>query len=79
MRGWITPHPNVNLYVEDDITRCPSCGDSENLKWGETKPYVTQTNVYETCRCGNCGTISRSRVTATSKSKRHSLIMSVAK
>lgn len=73
LRPWITPHPNLNLYIDDDITSCPSCL-STNLKW-DIGNYVTSANTFASCRCKDCGAISRSRLTDLSKTKRQSLIL----
>lgn len=58
LRPWIKPHPNVGLFIEDDVTVCPACGSS-HLKWGGT-PYATRVNLYESFRCTDCGSIGRS-------------------
>ena len=58
IRPFIKPHPNLGLYIGDDIERCPSCG-SDDLK--VTGDYYTTTNSYPELTCGNCGSNSRSR------------------
>lgn len=62
---FIKPHPNVGLFVAEDVHSCPSCG-STDLKWEGV--YTTYANQYDACRCGNCGSIGRSR-TAKPKGK----------
>ena len=62
MRPWIKPHPNVGLFVEDDVDACPSCGSS-NLKVNGS--YYTTVNRYDALQCDDCGAWSRSRVTST--------------
>jgi len=58
IRPFIKPHPNLGLYIGDDIERCPSCG-SDDLKI--TGDYYTTTNSYPELTCSNCGSNSRSR------------------
>jgi len=62
---YIKPHPNVSLFIAEDVHACPSCG-SKDLKWEGT--YATYANTYEAFRCGGCGSIGRSR-TAKPKGK----------
>jgi len=62
---FISPHPNVSLFVAEDICTCPSCGSS-NLKWEGR--YTTYANTYDAFRCEGCGSIGRSR-TAKPKGK----------
>lgn len=56
---FISPHPNVGLFVAEDVHVCPSCG-SKHLKWEGT--YTTYANQYDAFRCGDCGSIGRSRI-----------------
>lgn len=65
LRPYIKPHPNAALFVADDVHSCPSCGSKE-LKWEGT--YTTYANTYDAFRCGDCGSIGRSR-TAKPKGK----------
>lgn len=58
LRPFIQPHPNLGLYIESDVHTCPSCGSS-NLKKEGT--YNTAVNQYDAFRCGDCGSITRSR------------------
>lgn len=59
MRSYIQPHPNVGLFVTANSEICPSCG-STNLS-NTHKDYTTTVNVYETYRCNDCQSLSRSR------------------
>jgi len=63
MRPWIKPHPNLGLFIGDNLERCPSCG-FEDLK--PKGYYYTYINQYDAFQCGNCGSWSRSRRTNTS-------------
>jgi hypothetical protein len=77
IRNWITSHPNVGLHIDDNIRACPTCG-SKNLS--ETgKCYTTQANQYLELRCGDCGSLSRSRVGVTALKKKRNLLISIAK
>lgn len=59
MRSWITPHPNIGLFIIDEHEHCPSCGSKELKMQG--KYYATSMNVYETFRCINCGGVGKKR------------------
>ena len=76
LRPYIKPHPNLGLFLEDNIKRCPTCL-SEELKI--TSSYRTSTNVYDCVKCTDCQSISRSRANKTSKDFRKSLILSTNK
>lgn len=74
LRPFITPHPNLGLYIEENVQCCPSCG-SLSLEWGGT--YATNTNLYDSFRCNDCGSIGRSRNTSIPKEQRRHLTTSV--
>lgn len=78
MLPWIKMPTNINLFnvLNDDKQRCGKCG-SDDLVWGKTAPYYTNVNVYETCRCGKCGTLNRSRKTITTKDVRDKLVIAI--
>lgn len=59
LRPWITPHPNIGLFIEDEVERCPSCGSS-HIKF-EGTPYRTSVNSFQSFRCESCGSVGRSR------------------
>lgn len=71
IRSWIKPHPNIGLFVEDDVTSCPSCGCS-NITFNN-KPYVTTANLYHLFRCDDCGSIGRSKKCIPNKSMTRSV------
>ena len=62
LRAWISPHPNIGLYVKENVDSCPTCGSS-NLKLEST--YETPVNSYDALKCSDCGAWSRSRRTNT--------------
>jgi len=66
IRPWISPHPNMGLFIEDDVDVCPSCA-SENLAFGGT-PYRTGAAAYESFRCNDCGSTGRSKKSSHKKS-----------
>ena len=71
LRPYIVGHPNVNVYDEDETTRCPKCG-SDHLN---QRGYVTtQVGQYARFRCMECGGWSRSRYTTNTLAKRKSLL-----
>jgi hypothetical protein len=58
MRPFIKPHPNVGLYITEDVHSGPSCGSRELESGGV---YATSVNTYEAFRCKSCGSVGRSR------------------
>lgn len=71
IRSWIKPHPNIGLFVEDDVTSCPSCGG--NHITFSNKPYATTANFYDLFRCDDCGSIGRSKKCIPNKSMTRSV------
>lgn len=59
LRAWIKPHPNIGLFIEEDVTACPTCG-SEDIVFSN-KPYATTANLYDQFRCSNCGSVGRDK------------------
>lgn len=75
LRPWIKPHPNIGLFIIDDVECCPSCG-SEEIKMGGV--YRTQMAEYYAFRCQDCGALGRQR-RAANKGLNLKLIASVSK
>lgn len=73
IRSYIKPHPNMGLFIEEDVTCCPTCS-SNSLIWEGT--YKTYANSYDAFRCSDCGSIGRSRKTAIPKSSKTNLTIS---
>ena len=71
LRPWITGHPNIVVYNDDDTVACPVCG-SHNVK-ADGFSY-TSTSKYQRYNCGGCGAWSRSRFTLNTLSKRKALL-----
>lgn len=74
LRPFIQPHPNLGLFIETDTVSCPSCG-STNLK--KEGVYTTTVNQYDAYRCGDCGSITRSRKSKISTEERKTITSSV--
>ena len=74
LRPFINPHPNIGLFIKENVQSCPSCG-SEYLDWNGT--YSTYANSFDSFRCKSCGSIGRSRNTSLDKDARRFLTMSV--
>lgn len=62
LRAWIQPHPNLALMEPGGVLRCPVC-TSENIRI--ESEYQTLVNVYNSWRCGDCGSVSKSRKNST--------------
>ena len=58
MRQFIQPHPNLGLFVNDDVHRCPCCGSDQLV---ETGSYYTTVNSYPEYKCNSCGSNSRGK------------------
>lgn len=60
LRPYIQPHPNLGLFIKDNVQCCPSC-TSEDLNWETGKVYTTTANQYHAFRCNSCGSVGRSK------------------
>jgi len=76
LRPWIKPHPNIGLFIDSNVSCCSSCG-SEKLQW--TGEYSTYANTYSAYRCGDCGSIGRSRTALTNLKSKKQLTLSTPK
>jgi DNA polymerase elongation subunit (family B) len=76
LRPWIKPHPNIGLFIDSNVSCCSACS-SENLQW--TGEYKTYANAYPAYRCGDCGSIGRSRTALTNKKNNGQLTLSTPK
>lgn len=68
MLGWIEPHPNWGLFV-DDVSDpknpvCPNCGKRHLVKH---KKRYTKVKSYQQWFCNNCGRYSRGRAALKTK------------
>lgn len=57
LRPWMTNHPNLNVYENDD--GCPTCGSHSMQRRGYR---YTQVSVYQQWQCNDCGSWSRTRL-----------------
>lgn len=73
LRPWVTGHPNLAAYYDDDKRRCPACGSDSLVHKGTTFTNVSEYNRYQ---CNGCGAWSRDRYTINSKQKRKALLTS---
>lgn len=72
LRPWMTNHPNVAVYMEEEVEKCCKCG-SKDLHWHD-KGYTTFTGFYLTWRCEKCGAVGRSRENTLTKEKKETLL-----
>ena len=59
IRPWINPHPNMGLFITEDVCSCPNCGGQSLTETGGK--YRTQISEFTATRCDNCGAIGRVR------------------
>lgn len=70
LRPWVSDHPNINVYHDDDGMLCNRCS-SPNL---EKRGYAyTNVGQYHRYRCNDCGGWQRSRFTLNSIKSRKNL------
>jgi hypothetical protein len=65
-------HPNMNVFYDDEISRCPMCS-SVNIEY-TGKEYKTTTNSYPSFVCKDCGYQGKSRKGSLSKEKRKTIV-----
>lgn len=70
LRPWITNHPNINLFT-GSLESCKACGSQDLKPHGE---YTTTVHIYEAFKCGDCGSVHRSRKNSTPKELRDGLL-----
>lgn len=71
---YVSQHPNVSSYYDDEKVRCPRCG-SVDVKMEEGKMHHTHTSSFQVIRCNSCGGLSRDRVNLKGKDKRFNTLM----
>jgi len=76
IRPWITNHPNVALYDNEDGTVCPKCGGNHFHYRGYA---YTASGAYRRFQCLDCGGWGRETVNKLSKKKRKGLARNVPK
>ena len=79
LRPFINPHPNMGLYIGEDVRTCSTCGaDEKHLEFLDSN-YVTYANAYTAFRCKSCGAIGRSRESNTPKAAKKNMLISTPK
>lgn len=73
LRPWVSNHPNLAVYTDDNTLACPVCGSPDVEESGFT---FTNVGKYQRYLCSGCGAWSRSRYTLNSKEKRKALLAS---
>jgi len=76
LRGWMPSHPNLALHAEVDEPVCPTCMSTDVFFVGD---YGTPAGIYNSLRCGNCGSIMRQRKSALTPKKRDLTYISTAR
>lgn len=61
---FITNHPNVAVYLDDDEAKCPNCASKKVTKEGFA---YTSCGKYQRYSCGKCGAWSRGKTNLLSK------------
>ncbi len=77
IRPYIKPHPNLGLFISENVRVCPSCA-SDEIEWLD-KIYMTNVNVYDAFRCKSCGALGRSRNTKLDRDSKRFLTTPVAR
>jgi hypothetical protein len=75
LRPWLPNHPNLGLFVEGKDGCCGRCL-SKNLEYAGQ--YSTNVNLFKSFRCLDCGSIVRSRVTDTPRTKKPNLLINTS-
>lgn len=71
LRGWITNHPNINVFDDLEVERCSNCG-SESIVWDGYK--TTSAGRYKAYRCSSCGHNGHSRYSDMSTEKKKTVV-----
>jgi len=75
LRAWDAKAPNLNVYFNDDVSRCPCCG-SHHLDLIDKLSY-TQQSAFSTYQCKECGKVSRAKKNHRSKEAMQSTLVNV--
>ena len=75
MIPYIQPHPNIGIYIEENLETFTCCGSQNIADTG--KSYVTTVNSYNLLRCGDCGSLLRSKTSNLTLGKRKKILSSV--
>jgi predicted RNA-binding Zn-ribbon protein involved in translation (DUF1610 family) len=72
---FMTSHPNIGVYKEEDVHVCSKCGSQDLEESGESR---TSVSVFTQYKCNSCGAYSRGRTNSLDKEKRKKLLTSIA-
>jgi len=72
LRPFIKGVANLNLWDEEYVSVCPSCGSSD-LNW-KVRPHYTTVSRYPAFRCNTCGAVGRSKKTDLDLEKRRTVV-----
>jgi len=74
MRPYMTQHPNVGVFTDNDDPTCPKCG-STDVNHNKTKWAYTNIGKYKRYRCNSCGGWARGRAIMGSTSSREHILV----
>lgn len=74
LRPWISNHPNLGLFMDGGVRRCPNCGGTELVKRGL---YYTAVMRYQRYRCKGCGAWSKARTNDMTVDERRNIVKGV--
>lgn len=74
VRPWIKSHPNLGMWIEENVQSCPNCGGQEIAFSGKT--YTTTVSQFDVFTCDDCGAHGRSRISNFTRGSRSSLLVS---
>ena len=74
MRPYMTQHPNVGVFTDNDDPTCPKCG-STDVNHNKTKWAYTNIGKYKRYRCNSCGGWARGRAIIGSTSSREHILV----
>ena len=78
MRPYMTQHPNVGVFTDNDAPTCPKCG-STDVNHNKTKWAYTNIGKYKRYRCNSCGGWARGRaIIGSASSREHILVNQVS-
>lgn len=70
-------HPNMAMYYEDSQMRCNACG-STNIALEDGKYSYTNLSKFAVHRCGDCGSVRRTRKNVRTKAQLENTNMNIA-
>lgn len=76
IRAWDNRHPNLTLFVDDPVGKCPVCLSS-NLSQVEGQYTTTNVSKFELFRCGDCGAYRRGATNMVAPQHRRSILRNI--